>query len=195
MYNKSTTPLIFLLLLVSGVAVWRGFSGEGLSAKPVDNPVDNFQKGTVIEVSGPGLKYGSYTFFSLPLTIERLCVNLYSSGWCRGHISGGENRVLESGDVVYFSREPGQLRTGKMGGSRRLLLGIKLDPNRDSREDLEAVPGIGPKTAERMVAYRREHGPFRSLGELQDFLGARVSAPDYFRVTSNPAENEGGNRK
>lgn len=184
---------MFLLILVSAVAGYRGFSWQKFTTKPVDNPVDNFMKGTVLEVSGPGVRYGSYTFFQGLLTIGRLCANLYPIKWCNGHIPAGGDNVLESGDAVFFSREIGQTRVGKMNGARRLLFGIKLDPNLDTQEDLEAVPGIGPKTAERIIEYRKEHGPFQSLIELQDILGARVAAPYYFRVSSNPAENEGGN--
>ncbi|MCS7166006.1 MAG: helix-hairpin-helix domain-containing protein [Gemmatales bacterium] len=41
-----------------------------------------------------------------------------------------------------------------------------LDLNRASAEALTALPGIGPKLAQRIVAYRDEHGPFRRVDEL-----------------------------
>ena len=42
----------------------------------------------------------------------------------------------------------------------------KLDINRADANELCALPGVGPVTAERIVAYRETHGPFRSTEEL-----------------------------
>lgn len=43
--------------------------------------------------------------------------------------------------------------------------------NAATREDLMRLPGIGPAYAERIVVYRAEHGPFRTLDELQNVKG------------------------
>lgn len=41
-----------------------------------------------------------------------------------------------------------------------------LDLNRASAAELDALPGIGPVLAGRIVAQREAHGPFRSADEL-----------------------------
>ena len=46
-----------------------------------------------------------------------------------------------------------------------------LDLNRADASDLEALPGIGSTTAERIIAYRDEHGPFTSIDELKQVKG------------------------
>lgn len=38
-------------------------------------------------------------------------------------------------------------------------------------EQLDALPGVGPVTAEKIVAYRRQHGAFRSVDELDAISG------------------------
>ena len=40
-----------------------------------------------------------------------------------------------------------------------------------SREELESLPGIGPKLAERIVSYREENGPFTTAEELCEVSG------------------------
>ena len=50
-----------------------------------------------------------------------------------------------------------------------------VDINRADEEELQALPGIGPALAGRIVAYREEHGGFRYLYELTDVKGIGLS--------------------
>jgi competence protein ComEA len=43
--------------------------------------------------------------------------------------------------------------------------------NASSKEELMQLPGIGPAYAERIVAFRTAHGPFRKLEEVQNVKG------------------------
>lgn len=46
-----------------------------------------------------------------------------------------------------------------------------ISVNRATASDLEALPGVGPVLAERIVAYREENGPFRAPEDLLDVPG------------------------
>ena len=53
-------------------------------------------------------------------------------------------------------------------GSEQILL---LNVNAADQAELMALPGIGKVTAERIVTFRTEHGPFKSIDDLTQVKG------------------------
>jgi competence protein ComEA len=49
--------------------------------------------------------------------------------------------------------------------------GGRVDLNRATAADLDALPGIGPVLAQRIVDYRDAHGPFRNIDQLDEVPG------------------------
>lgn len=47
----------------------------------------------------------------------------------------------------------------------------KVNLNAADATALQELPGVGPATAEKIIAYRDENGPFRSVDELDDVSG------------------------
>jgi competence protein ComEA len=47
----------------------------------------------------------------------------------------------------------------------------KVSLNSASADELEALPGVGPVLAERMIQWRTTNGPFRSVDELGEVSG------------------------
>jgi competence protein ComEA len=46
-----------------------------------------------------------------------------------------------------------------------------VDVNTAGREDLDRLPGVGPATADKIIAYRQEHGPFLQPEDLMNVKG------------------------
>nr|WP_274387738.1 helix-hairpin-helix domain-containing protein [Salsipaludibacter albus] len=66
------------------------------------------------------------------------------------------------------SEEPGPVDGQVDGGGGPTA---PVDLNRAGTTELEALPGVGPVLAGRIVAWREEHGAFTSVGQLRDVSG------------------------
>ena len=56
-----------------------------------------------------------------------------------------------------------------------------VDVNTADAAALQTLSGIGPALAERIIAYRTEHGPFRSVEELLEVKGIGQATLEKFR--------------
>jgi competence protein ComEA len=77
-----------------------------------------------------------------------------------------------SGQAIAGSPSPAALVSNEPSSAlpTRSYKGL-LDLNRATDQDFEALPGIGPKLAERIMKYRRSVGAFHSLDELRKVKG------------------------
>jgi competence protein ComEA len=64
---------------------------------------------------------------------------------------------------------------GRLPGSKSDIQpktpGRAIDLNLASQKDLETLPGIGPVLAQRIVDYRRAHGPYKKIDDLRKVSG------------------------
>ena len=65
----------------------------------------------------------------------------------------------------------GGYRVAAMSGAQLVTLGLPLDLNRATAQDLDALPGLGPALAQRIVDYRKAHGPFKKIEDLSEVSG------------------------
>jgi competence protein ComEA len=85
---------------------------------------------------------------------------------------------LADGQQLVVPRRGGGAGAG--GGSPPAPAG-PVDLNTASVEQLDELPGIGPVTAQKIVDYRAEHGPFTSVDQLDAISGIGPSRIDNLR--------------
>ncbi|GAA2743487.1 MULTISPECIES: ComEA family DNA-binding protein [Kitasatospora] len=76
-------------------------------------------------------------------------------------------RILNDGEQILVGGPPPAVGPSTPGGPVSL--------NRATAEQLDTLPGVGPTLARRILQYRQDHGPFRSLDQLRQVpgIGAR----------------------
>ena len=62
-----------------------------------------------------------------------------------------------------------------------LAAGDLININTATLDQLDSLPGIGPTTAEKIIAYREENGPFSQIEDLMDVAGIGPAAFEEIR--------------
>jgi competence protein ComEA len=86
---------------------------------------------------------------------------------------------LQDGQQLNIPGSGGAIRTESPGTGFRVLPSEDtpepsedlIDINLAEVDELETLPGIGPTTAQRIVDYRDEHGPFTQIEDLMNVPG------------------------
>jgi len=86
----------------------------------------------------------------------------------------GLDRVAGVGPVLLLAVQPFAVFSGHPSAAVTdgdSAGGVGVDVNRATVDELQALPGIGPSRAAKLVAYREVHGPFATLESLADVPG------------------------
>ena len=142
------------------------------SAAPPDDPAATAQSGggsvvvsVVGEVAAPGL-------VTLPAG-SRVADALAAAG---GLLPEADPAAVNAAAVLTDGQQiavgaPGASPAGGTAPAGAAGTGGLLDLNSATAADLDALPGIGPVLAQRIVDHRTEHGPFTSVDQLDDVSG------------------------
>ncbi|MCW5769839.1 MAG: helix-hairpin-helix domain-containing protein, partial [Phycisphaeraceae bacterium] len=89
-------------------------------------------------------------------------------GWCQ---SRGTSAWSGVGRAISVLESDGEGERGTRDASSGSIIDGRLDLNRADLAQLELLPGVGPATAARIVAYREQIGGFRTVDELSGVRG------------------------
>ncbi|MCZ7532798.1 MAG: helix-hairpin-helix domain-containing protein [Acidimicrobiia bacterium] len=176
--NLSVTSVGLAFLVLVGGALWFGIGTTpgASSAAPVD--VVHTETGLdaliTVHISGPVVVPG---VVAVPEGSRVADAVAAAGGATRDADLGRLNLAapIRDGEQIIV---PAVVDTPDAGAQTS---SARFDINTADEAGFEALPGIGPVIAERIVAYRDEHGPFETLESLLDVPGIGESKLDAIR--------------
>ena len=172
MMERPVRLTILLLILL----LYIPFARQGRGVSPQREPAAFFHYSSglaLVRVVGPGSQDRIYRIHDGG-TVETVMNMAVLSRRIHGLPREVLKRRLESGDIVTVTENRNQhanINIKRMNVQERMVLGIPLDPDRMGRADWEALPGIGPRLAERIVRDRQLNGGFGSLEGVKRVSG------------------------
>ena len=125
------------------------------------------------ELSGPGLSPGVYQLNDGLSVLDVIKLTAFDSGhlsssaesYFKPAINGARYGIAKKDQKIEI------VQRGWMPAGKRIALGIALHPDRMSRSDWAALPGIGKTLAEKIHIDRQKNGVFGSLNALKRVKG------------------------
>jgi len=161
--KRGLAIIALLVLALSALFVTRGSSQEVVEQLPAVtmDVMDAMPQLLVVDVAGAVANPGVY---SLPLNSRVVEAIKAAGGLKKGADTSDINqaRILKDGEQIYVYPA-----ASKVVGARPAVR--KNGPimiNRATVKDFEALDGIGPVLANRIVAYRKISGPFVAIEDL-----------------------------
>lgn len=163
--------LALLALFVSGSLYYNREHRPAAAAIPFG---DQDRGSIAVEVEGTAEK-GIY-FLPAGKTLNDLLYLLHLTPIRNDPANPGGGISLRNGlkiEVLQNEKKQTSFRVGGMAASTRLALNLPIDVNLASREELVLVPGIGEKTAGKIIEARAQRGTFSRLEELMAVKGIK----------------------
>lgn len=174
LHKRALIALVAIICVVSVGVVFRGHSEPIAVLEPIVVAPPNVTVDIAGGVNSPGV-------YSLPAN-SRVIDAITAAGNARvGTDLSDINlaRVIKDGEQIYVDpvvASSNTSSTSHSGVSSRIKKRIgPININRATAAELEALPGIGPVLAHRILTYRKVNGPFTAIEDLQKVSGIGAS--------------------
>src|SRR5438105_10448370 len=179
-------PILVLLaiaLVAVVVTLSRLHGGDGQAVAVVEDtpaPTHSPEPLAVVDVSGAAAHPGVYRLAAGSRIVDALIAAGGMTGEADLEVLN-KAAPIHDGQRIYVPRPGETVPAGSAGSDAQL----KIDVNHATASELEALPGVGPTTAARIVRSRGSH-PFGRIEELQTrgLVTARVFADIKDMVTT-----------
>jgi competence ComEA-like helix-hairpin-helix protein len=81
--------------------------------------------------------------------------------------------MLSTGSSLWVQKDREGVRVGlfPLEGKKKMLLGIPINLNNATPDDLSSLPGIGPHIAAEVILFRKTRGTFLKIEDLKAVHG------------------------
>ncbi len=165
---------LFVALALALLRQERTHGDLVLRVEPLETPSE-----ISVYVSGAVAQPGLYTLPAGSRLVDALERAVLLPGADTSRLPLAER--LRDGQSIVVPERPAQETGSEAAATAAEPSSTLIDLNTASADELETLPGIGPVLAERIVAYRTEHGPFRSVDELAEVRGISPRMVDELR--------------
>ena len=170
-HKRALIVLFILVSVVSVVVVARGHSQPVIETAPIVIAPPKLMVDVAGAVKSPGV-------YELPAN-SRVIDAIAAAGGAAAHADTSDinlARIIKDGEQIYVDLVA-VTNSNSIGASTHVVKKKSgpININRATAGELDALPGIGPVLASRIIDYRKANGPFASVDDLQKVSGIGVS--------------------
>jgi competence protein ComEA len=161
-----------LTVLIASLVVYAGVFVHDRHPLPVSPLLWGDQGPGMIAVQVTGKRDAEGIYF-FPTATTLIQLNKIAGCGVSEESSGFAESWRSTGSALSVSAAGGVLKITDMPSVTRLALGLPIDLNRATQEELTLVPGIGESLADQIVQLRQLRGKFGGLNELTAVPGIK----------------------
>ncbi len=167
-HKRALLILIIPIIAVSSFVVLRSNTQPTPISEPIGIPAQVLIPEVMVDVAGGVKTPGVYSLSADSRVSDAITA---AGGASAGTDLSNLNlaRIIKDGEQIYV--EPAGTTSKSIVGK---VASKKIGPiniNRATKSEFDSLPGIGPVLAQRIFTYRRLHGPFTTLEDLQKVSG------------------------
>jgi len=166
MLEKQLRGLIVISLVLTIIPLIIFFS-DSFSKFKIPILANQYKNSIIIDIKDKNIGDGLY--FTPPGMTANQLLNITGNNF-----KIEKDFFLEDGmKLIINSSSVKMVSAPVIDNSRRFALGKPIDLNLATKEDLLIIPGIGEKTAAKIMALRNKKGRFKNIEELMEIKGIK----------------------